>query len=85
MVNKKRDNVTYELKRGNKVVYVGTTNDPERREQEHKKYGKEFGHMNITSVKITEETANKREKERLDTYRKNHGGNNPEYNKNDNG
>ena len=52
MTKKKMDTVTYELKRGNEVVYVGTTNDPERREQEHQESGKNFGHMNITSRKI---------------------------------
>ena len=45
-MTKKRDTVTYELKQGNTVVYVGTTNDPERREQEHDE-GKQFSHMNI--------------------------------------
>lgn len=39
---KKQDTVTYELKKGNEVLYVGTTNDPERREQEHVDSGKEW-------------------------------------------
>ena len=60
----KRDTVTYELKEGNKVVYVGTTNDPERREKEHKESGKNFGHMNITSRKMTETGAMKKEEKR---------------------
>ena len=30
-----RDSVTYDLKQGRRVVYRGTTNDPDRREQEH--------------------------------------------------
>ncbi len=77
---KKHDTVTYELKKGNKVVYVGTTNDPERREQEHKEAGKQFGHMNITSRHMTEDGAKKKEQERLKTYRKNQG-ENPKYNK----
>ena len=79
-----RDTVTYELKDGNKVVYVGTTNDPERREQEHKRSGKNFGHMNVTSRKMTETGAMKKEGERLSTYRKNQG-KNPKYNKTDEG
>jgi predicted GIY-YIG superfamily endonuclease len=79
-----RDTVTYELKQGNKVVYVGTTNDPERREQEHKDSGKNFGHMHVTSRKMTEKGAMKKEAERLEKYRKNQG-QNPKYNQTDNG
>ena len=47
-----RDTVTYELKQGNKVVYVGTTNNPDRRQQEHDKSGKNFSKMNITKLFI---------------------------------
>lgn len=81
---KKRDTVTYELKKGNKVVYVGTTNDPERREREHRDSGKDFGHLKITSRKMTEKGAKKKEEERLATYRKNRG-KNPKYNKDSDG
>lgn len=81
---KKNDTVTYELKQGNKVVYVGTTNDPERREQEHKDVGKKFSHMNITSRRMTNDGAKKKEAERLSTYRKNQGMN-PKYNKDSDG
>ena len=81
---KKQDTVTYELKKGNEVVYVGTTNDPERREQEHKEQGKKFGHMNVTSRRMTEDGAKRKETERLATYRKNQG-NNPKYNKDSDG
>lgn len=81
---KKQDTVTYELKQGNKVVYVGTTNDPEQREQEHREAGKQFGHMNITSRRMTEDGAKKKEKERIETYRKNQG-KNPKYNKDSDG
>ena len=79
-MSKKQDTVTYELKQGNKVVYVGTTNDPDRREQEHRENGKKFGHMNVTSRRMTEAGAMKKEAERIETYRKNHG-KNPKYNK----
>lgn len=37
----------YELKEGNKVVYIGITNNPERRENEHLLEGKVFDKMNI--------------------------------------
>ncbi len=75
-----RDTVTYELKKGNKVVYVGTTNDPERREVEHKQQGKQFTKLNVTSRKMTDNGAKKKEAERLKTYRRNQG-KNPLYNK----
>jgi len=81
---KKQDTVTYELKDGNKVVYVGTTNDPERREKEHRDAGKKFGHINVTSRRMTDEGAKKKEAERLKTYRKNQGAN-PKYNKDSDG
>lgn len=81
----KQDTVTYELKQGNKVVYVGTTNDPERRGQEHIDSGKQFNRMDITSRRMTEESAKKKESERLDTYRKNHQSKNPKYNKDNDG
>ena len=32
----KRDTHKYELTRGNRVVYVGTTKDPKRSEAEHR-------------------------------------------------
>ncbi|CAK3496129.1 GIY-YIG domain-containing protein [Vibrio crassostreae] len=81
----KRDTITYELKEGNKVVYVGTTNDPERRMQEHQDAGKKFTKMNVTSRKMTEAGALKKEAARLETYRKNHSAKNPKYNKTKNG
>ena len=84
MAKKKHDTVTYELKEGNKVVYVGTTNDPERREQEHQESGKNFKKMTITSRRMTEDGAKKKEQERLETYRKNQG-ENPKYNKDSDG
>ena len=83
-MNKKLDTQTYELKVGNQIVYVGTTNDPERREQEHKQNGKKFTSMKTTSRCMTEEGAKKKEEERLKTYRKNHG-KNPKYNKDTDG
>jgi predicted GIY-YIG superfamily endonuclease len=43
-----RDTYKYELKDGKKVVYVGITNDPERREAQHRQE-KNFGTMNCRS------------------------------------
>ncbi len=46
MSKKKKDTVTYDLKRGNEIVYRGTTNGPERRAQEHfDDDGKAFTHL----------------------------------------
>ena len=83
-MSRKRDTVTYELKKGNEVLYVGTTNNPERREQEHKNEGKQFSKMKITSRRMTEEGAKQKESERLKKYRKNQG-KNPRYNKDSDG
>ena len=84
-MTKKRDTVTYELKEGKKVVYRGTTNDPERRQKEHVADGKTFTRMNVTSRKMTEEGAGKKEAEQLARYRSGHGGKNPKYNETDEG
>ena len=84
MAGKKRDTVTYELKDGNKVLYVGTTNDPERREKEHRDQGKKFGHMKVTSRKMTPDGAKKAEEKRLKSFRE-YQGRNPKYNKDSDG
>lgn len=81
---KKMDTVTYELKEGKKVVYVGTTNNPERREQQHRQEGKKFSHMNVTSRRMTQDGAKRQEESRITTYRKNQG-RNPKYNKDSDG
>ena len=81
----KRDTVTYDLKVGSNMVYRGTTNNPERREQEHRDEGKRFGHLNVTSRRMTEDGAKKKEDGNLAMYRKNHGGRNPKYNKDSDG
>lgn len=84
-MSKKRDTVTYDLKVGNKVVYRGTTDDPERRAEEHKADGKNFSRMVVTSRKMTEAGAKKKEAEALQRYRDGHGGKNPKYNKDSDG
>jgi len=76
----KRDTVNYTLRRGSKVVYKGITNNPERRVAEHKREGKKFTSM-TTGVKVSRKTAQKREKAGIKSYRKNHSGKKPRYNK----
>ena len=85
MAKKPRDTVTYDLKRGREIVYRGTTNDPERREQEHRKQGKDFDRLDVTSRRMTDEGAKAKEAENLAKYRKGHGGRNPQYNDDANG
>ena len=80
----KRDTYKYELTRGNKVVYVGITNDPNRREQEHHQ-DKVFDKMRLVGHASTESGASQWETARIQTYMKNHNGKTPEYNKNDHG
>jgi len=85
MAKTPRDTVTYGLKDGNRVVYRGTTDDPERRAHEHSAEGKQFTRMTITSVRLTEESAKAKEAEALKRYRRDHGGRNPKYNKDGDG
>jgi len=80
-----RNSLNYDLKRGSKVVYKGTTNNLEKRAKEHAASGKEFDRIVKIGRAKTEEGARSEEKRQLEVYRKNHGGNNPEYNKTLNG
>ena len=80
MPRQPRDTRTYNLKKGNKVVYKGITNDPERRAAEHRREGKDFDRLALTSPPLTRRRAKEREAEALDVYRRNHRGRNPRYN-----
>ena len=81
MQKKRRDTFTYDLKRGQKVVYRGSTKNPRARAQMHKAEGKQFDRLVVTSGRMTESGAKKKEAAKLKTYRKGHGGRNPQYNK----
>ena len=81
---KKRDTYKYELAKGNKIVYIGITNDPERRETEHRK-DKDFDKMRIIGNVSTLDGASKWETDRIQTYMNNHNGNTPRYNQNEHG
>lgn len=80
-----RDTYKYELHDGHKTVYVGITNNPSRREAEHRADGKDFTRMNIIGRPSTIEGASKWEEERINTYKRHHGGERPKYNENDSG
>ena len=85
MTKKTRDTVTYDLKKGREVVYRGTTNNPERREREHRAEGKDFDRLAVTSRRMTDDGAKSKEAENLARYRRGHGGRNPQYNNDANG
>ena len=82
---KPRDTVTYDLKKGNTVVYRGTTKNPDRREQEHRSSGLDFDRLSVTSRRMSAEGAKQKEQQNLETYRRNHGGKNPKYNRDQDG
>ena len=84
-MKKPRDTQTYDLKKGKKIVYRGTTSDPDRREREHRRAGLDFDHLVTTSRRMTADGAKRREAEKLATYRRGHKGKNPKYNKDDDG
>lgn len=80
----KKDTYKYELTQGNKVVYVGITNDPARREMEHRQ-DKNFDKMRIVGGVSTLDGASQWETNRIQTYMKNHNGDTPLYNQNKSG
>lgn len=81
----KRDTYQYLLVDENEVVYVGITDDMERREEEHRKDGKEFTDIVQEGEITTREAAEKWEEEWIATYKQNHDGQRPKYNQNDSG
>ena len=76
----KRDYYRYELRNGHKIVYIGITNDPERRETEHENASEDFTSMNVIRPVVTEDSARGWEQQRLETYRQGHNGQLPPYN-----
>lgn len=82
---KKREIFNYNLKEGKKVVYKGITNDLDKRARQHEADGKDFTHIQKVGRLKTEAGASKEEAAQLATYRKNNNGNNPKYNKTNNG
>ena len=67
-----------------KINYVGTTSDPNRRAGEHKADGKP-GKLKTETKPMPQKAAENWESNRLETYRDNHAGKNPRYNKTKNG
>lgn len=81
----RRNTQTYALYQGNRKVYIGTSDDLERRERQHRSEGKKFTRIKPTSRRMTPGSAKKREAEQLATYRRWHLGKNPRYNKTSDG
>ena len=75
-----RDTHRYELWQGHRKVYIGITNDPGRREGEHRAGGVDFDRMEIVGPAVTRDSALDWEQDALDTYMQGHGGETPEYN-----
>lgn len=76
-----RDYYRYELYDQGKIIYIGITNDPQRREEEHQAEGKKFRTMSIRGPAVSKATAERWEEKRLASFRNNHRGRNPKYNK----
>ena len=75
-----RDTKKYELFDGNRLVYVGISNDIERRASEHRAEGMHFTRMEQVGRASTRQGAGDWETARLQTYMDNHGGELPKYN-----
>jgi predicted GIY-YIG superfamily endonuclease len=74
-----RDTARYTLRDGHKIVYIGITNKPERREGEHQQ-DKRFDQMRVEGPKVCRDTALDWEQQALDRFRRGHQGKNPKYN-----
>lgn len=79
-----RDTYKYVLKNGREIVYVGVSSNPPQRLEQHRQT-KTFTHMIIVGRRTTRSAAETWERNRLATYRKNHGGNNPKFNSTNHG
>ena len=79
-----RNTYKYELTKGNRLVYVGITNNPKRREMEHHQ-DKDFDKMVIIGRRSTPDGASEWETNRIQTYMRTHNGNTPLYNQNETG
>ena len=78
-----RKTYRYTLRDKGKIVYYGINNDLERREAEHRDEGKRFGSMKQEGPRVTHQTAENWEEQRLEGYRSTHRGRNPRYNDTD--
>ena len=71
----------YTLRDGRFIVKYGITNNPRRREIEMENKGLKFSSITLDPMAISKKTALKREKEKVETYKRSHKGRKPKYNK----
>ncbi len=76
---------TYALYQGRKKIYIGESENPERRAEQHRDEGKVFDRLEVTSRSINKDNAQKRQADQLETFRRGHKGQNPKYNETDEG
>lgn len=77
----KRNYYNYTLRDHRFVVKHGITNDPDRRSVKMENEDLNFTSMLIDPVAVSEETARKREKKRIEAYQRSHKRKKPKYNK----
>ena len=76
---KPRNTYLYELKDENEIVYYGISYYPDLREVTHRRF-KHFTHKRVISRALTRESAERREREEIQRYQRQHGGVPPRYN-----
>lgn len=77
----KQTHSNYTLRNGRFVVKHGITTNPYRRAVEMENKGLQYTSMIIDPVAVSEKTARKREKERIEAHQRSHKGKKPKYNK----
>ena len=80
-----RDTSKYVLHQGKKIVYIGITNNLERRTAEHEREGMKFTSVEKVGNQTTREAAENWETSRIHQYQDNHDGKTPLYNQNTSG
>lgn len=75
----------YILTKDGKIVYVGITNNLERRRNEHQNEGMKFDNMEKIGRITTREAAGNWEEQTIQQYKNTHRGRRPKYNNNDSG
>jgi len=77
--------VTYKLvDKYDRAKYIGTTNNPWRRNQEHSDSGKSYTKLVVTSGRLPKQEAERREARNIRSY-KNATGRRPRYNQTSDG
>lgn len=72
-MSKPRITKTYALYDGRKKVYIGESNNLDRRAKEHETDGLKFSRIETTSRAMTKDGAMSKEAEQLKSYQRGHG------------